>query len=161
MLPYIMPGGVIGIALVIVFSKKPFCIAGTLAIMIVALSIRRLPFTSRSTTATMMKINPNVEEAAISLGASKLKSFVKITVPMMSSGIVSGAVLSWVSIITEMSSGIILYNNRTLTLTIGTYVEINNGMYGVAASFATLTTLLTVVCLLVYLRFTKVEDVKM
>lgn len=161
MLPYIMPGAVIGIALVIVFSRKPIQIAGTLAIMVVALVIRRLPFTSRSATATMMKITPSIEEAAISLGASKIKSFTGITVPMMMSGIISGAVLSWVSIITEMSSGVILYNNKTITLTIGTYVQINNGAYGVAAAFATVTTILTVICLVVYLKFTKLEDVQM
>jgi len=161
MLPYIMPGAVVGIALVLVFSKRPFSIAGTLAIMIIALTIRRLPFTSRATTATMMKISPSVEEAAISLGASKLKSFAQITVPMMKSGIISGAVLSWVSIITEMSSGVILYNNRTITLTIGTYVAINNGIYGVAAAYATITTLMTIICLIIYLKFTKIEDVTM
>ena len=161
MLPYIMPGSVVGIALVIVFSKRPFSIAGTLAIMIIALSIRRLPFTSRSATAAMMKINPSVEEAAVSLGATKLKTFVRITVPMMASGIISGAVLSWVSIITEVSSGVILYNNRTITLTMGTYVSINNGVYGVAAAFATVTTVLTILCLAVYLCFTKLEDVKL
>ena len=161
MLPYIMPGSVVGIALVIVFSKRPFSIAGTLAIMIIALSIRRLPFTSRSATAAMMKLNPSVEEAAVSLGATKLKTFIQITVPMMASGIISGAVLSWVSIITEVSSGVILYNNRTITLTMGTYVSINNGVYGVAAAFATVTTVLTILCLAVYLRFTKLEDVKL
>ena len=161
MLPYIMPGSVVGIALVIVFSKRPFSIAGTLAIMIIALSIRRLPFTSRSATAAMMKLNPSVEEAAVSLGATKLKTFIQITVPMMASGIISGAVLSWVSIITEVSSGVILYNNRTLTLTMGTYVSINNGVYGVAAAFATVTTVFTILCLAVYLRFTKLEDVKL
>jgi len=161
MMPYIMPGAVVGIALVIAFSKKPFCIAGTLLIMIIALAIRRLPFTSRSATATMMKISPSIEEAAISLGASKLAAFSKITVPMMSSGVISGAVLSWVSIITEMSSGVILYNNKTITLTLGTYVAINNGVYGVAAAFASVTTLLTVICLVIYLKFTKLEDVQM
>ena len=67
--------------------------------------------------------------------------------------------MSWVSIITEMSSGVILYNNRTITLTIGTYVAINNGVYGEAAAFATITTLLTIICLAVYLKCTKAEDV--
>ncbi len=161
MLPYIMPGAVIGIALVIVFSKKPICIAGTIAIMVVALAIRRLPFTSRSATAAMMKISPSIEEAATSLGSGKLNTFVKITVPMMGSGIISGAVLSWVSIITEMSSGVILYNNRTITLTIGTYVAINNGVYGEAAAYATITTILTIICLMVYLKCTRAEDVRM
>lgn len=161
MLPYIMPGAVIGIALVVAYSKKPFVMTGTLVILMVALAIRRMPFTSRSATAAMMKIPISIEEAALSLGAPQLEAFVKITVPMMSSGIISGAVLSFVSIITEMSSGVILYNNQTITLTISTYSAITGGIYGVAAVFATVTLLLTVLCLILYLKFTKLEDVRM
>ena len=159
-MPYIMPGGVIGISLIITFSKKPVVLTGSLLIMIIALSIRRMPFTSRSATAAMMKIPTSIEEAAISLGASKAKTFVRITVPMMSSGIISGAILSWVSIITEMSSGVILYNNRTITLTIGTYSAITGGIYGVAAVFATITTIFTIICLILYLKVTKSEDIQ-
>lgn len=161
MLPYIMPGGVIGIALIISFSRRPFALTGTMAIMIIALAIRRLPYASRSATAAMMKIPITIEEAAQSLGASKMGTFFKITVPMMSSGILAGAILSWVSIITEMSSGVILYNNRSITLTLGTYVAINNGTYGVAAVFATVTTVMTVICLVAYLRIAKTEDVQL
>lgn len=161
MLPYIMPGGVIGISLILAFSKKPFALTGSLLIMIIALTIRRMPFTSRSATAAMMKIPISMEEAAISLGASKAKAFTCITVPMMSSGIISGAILSWVSIITEMSSGVILYNNRTITLTISTYAAITSGIYGVAAVFATITTVFTVICLVLYLKVTKAEDIRM
>jgi len=161
MLPYIMPGAVIGISMIITFSKKPFSLTGTLAIMMIALAIRRMPFTSRSATAAMMKIPKSTEEAAISLGASKVSTFVGITVPMMSNGIISGAVLSWVSIITEMSSGIILYNDRTITLTISTYEAITGGIFGVAAVFATVTSVFTVICLVVYLGCTKPDDVKL
>lgn len=160
MLPYIMPGAVIGISLIVSFSKYPFVLTGTLFIMIIALVIRRMPFTSRSATATMMQIPESIEEAAISLGAKKSRTFVNITVPMMTNGIISGAVLSWVSIITEMSSGVILYNNRTITLTISTYSAITGGIYGVAAVFATITMIFTIVCLIIYLKFTKLEDVK-
>ncbi len=161
MMPYIMPGSVVGIALVVAFSRKPLILTGGLTIMIIALAIRRMPFTSRSATAAMMKIPISIEEAALSLGASNLEAFGKITVPMMSSGIISGAVLSFVSIITEMSSGVILYNNNTITLTIGTYSCISSGVYGVAAVFATVTMLVTVICLALYLKFTKLEDVRM
>ncbi len=160
MLPYILPGAVIGIAMIVGFSRKPFSLTGTLTIMIIALVIRRIPFTSRSATAAMMKIPLSTEEAALSLGASKLKTFIQITIPMMGSGIIAGAILSWVSIITEMSSGIILYSNRTMTLTIGTYAMINTALYGVAAVFATVTLIFTVLCLAVYLKFTKAEDIQ-
>lgn len=155
MLPYIMPGAVIGIALIIAFNNKYFSMTGTLTIMVIALAIRRMPYTSRSATATMMQIPISTEEAAISLGASKIKTFVKVTVPQMTSGIVSGAILSFVSIITEMSSGIFLYNNSTITLTLSTYNAITLGSYGTASAFATVTTLLTIVCLVLYLICTR------
>ena len=123
-------------------------------IMIIALAIRRMPYTSRSATATMMQIPVSTEEAAISLGAGKLKTFALITIPQMSSGIISGAILSFVSIVTEVSGTIFLFNNRTITLTIGTYQAISLGSYGTASAFATVTTLVTVVCLVIYLRAT-------
>ena len=155
MLPYIMPGAVIGIALILGFNTKYFSLTGTMTIMIIALVIRRMPYTSRSATATMMQIPISTEEAAISLGASKLKTFIRVTVPQMTSGVVSGAILSFVSIITEMSSGIFLYNNSTITLTLNTYNNIGLGSYGTASAFATVTTLLTIVCLVLYLICTR------
>ncbi|MDY6344378.1 MAG: iron ABC transporter permease, partial [Sphaerochaetaceae bacterium] len=86
MLPYIMPGSVIGIALVLAFGHKPFALTGTVLIMIISFVIRRMPYTIRSANATLMQIPMSIEEASISLGTSKLKTFVSITVPMMSSG---------------------------------------------------------------------------
>ncbi len=159
MLPYIMPGSVIGIALVIAFGAKPLAMTGTAAIMILALVIRRMPYTIRSAAATLSQIPLSVEEAARSLGASKLKSFVKITVPMMLNGILSGAILSWVSIVTELSSAIILYNNRNITLTMSAYVAIARGNYGLAAAFSSILTALTAISLLIYLAVSRTEDI--
>lgn len=160
MLPYIMPGSVIGIALLTSFNKKPLALSGTILIMIVACVVRRIPYTIRSATATLIQIPMSMEEAAISLGASKFKTFLKVTVPMMSSGIVSGAILSFVAIITEVSSAVILYNNSTMTLTIGTYITISYSR-GVPCVFAAVTTLITVVVLLIYIKLTGTEDVKL
>ena len=161
MLPYIIPGSVVGIALVLAFSKKPLVLTGTITIMIIALVIRRMPYTIRSATATLMQIPMSIEEASISLGASKLKTFIKITVPMMTNGIVSGAILSWVAIVTELSSAIILYNNKSITLTMSTYVAISRGNYGLGAAFAAILTVLTTISLLVYLAVSKSEDIKL
>lgn len=161
MLPYIMPGAVIGIALLIAFGPKPFALTGTLTIMVIALVIRRLPYTIRSATATLMQISLSIEEASISLGASKLKTFVQVTIPMMANGILSGAILSWVAIVTELSSSIILYNNRNITLTMSTYVAISRGNYGLAAAFAAILTGVTIISLIIYLAVSKSEDVQL
>lgn len=161
MIPYILPGAVIGISLILAFNGQPLALTGTAAVMILALVIRRMPYTIRSATATLMHIPMSMEEASRSLGASKLKTFRKITVPMMANGITSGAILSFVAIVTEMAAGIILYNNQTITLTMSAYVAITRGNYGLACAFSTVLTVLTAIVLLVYLKFTREEDVKM
>ena len=158
---YIMPGVVIGIALLTAFGHKPFKLTGTFTIMLLAVIIRRLPYTIRSATATLSQIPMSIEEASISLGASKLKTLTRITVPMMSSGILSGAILSWVAILTEVSSAIILYNNRSITMTISAYVAITRGNEGMAAAFAAILTVMTIISLLIYLKISKSEDIRL
>jgi iron(III) transport system permease protein len=159
MLPYIIPGSVVGIALVMAFNKKPIILTGTVGIMVIALCIRRLPYTIRSSVATLQQIPLTTEEAAISLGASKMKTFFKITVPMMSNGIISGAILSWVTIITELSTAIILYNSKTVTLTLAVYTFVTRGNFGYAAALATVLTALTVVSLLIFMKVSKSKEI--
>ena len=159
MVPYIIPGSVVGIALVISFNQKPLVLTGTAAIMIIAMCIRRLPYTIRSSAAILQQIPVTVEEAAISLGASKLKTFFRITVPMMSNGIISGSILSWVAIITELSTSIILYNAKTITLTLGIYTLVSRGTEGPAAAVATILTAFTILSLLLFFKVSKSRDV--
>lgn len=150
MIPYIVPGTVLGIALLTGFNQKPLLLSGTILIMVVALVIRRLPYTIRSSVAILQQIPVSIEEAAISLGASKMKAFFRVTVPIMAAGVVSGAILSWVTMISELSTAIILYTGRTKTLTVAVYTEVVRGNYGVAAALSTILTVLTVVSLLVF-----------
>ena len=152
MVPYVVPGLVIGIALVTAFSQRPFLLTGTFAIMVLALTIRRLPYSVRSTTALMYQLNPSIEEAAVSLGASKFRTFVQIVVPALAPGILSGAVLSWVTIITELSTTLFLYNTSTQTLSLGIYAEVIRGQLGTAAALSTLLLVLTMLSLVLLMR---------
>lgn len=159
MMPYVIPGSVVGIALIMGFNKSPLILTGTMTIMVVALVIRRLPYTIRSSVATLQQIPITVEEAAISLGASKFKTFFRITVPMMSNGIISGAILSWVTIITELSTAICLYTVRTQTLTLAIYTFVSRGNDGIASALATILSMTTVVSLLLFMKVSKSKDV--
>ncbi|MDD4011029.1 MAG: iron ABC transporter permease [Sphaerochaetaceae bacterium] len=161
MVPYIIPGSVIGIALVLSFSKRPLLLSGTAAIMVIALIIRRIPYTIRSSVAVLQQIPITIEEAAISLGASKMKTFFTITVPMMGNGIISGAILSWVTIITELSTAVILYNANTITLTLAVYTYVSRGSYGIAAAYATILTVTTILSLLLYMKLTGNKEVSL
>lgn len=159
MLAYIIPGSVLGIALLTCFNRPPLIISGSFVIMIVAMVIRRLPYTIRSSTAMLQQIPVAIEEASISLGRPKLKTFFTVTTPMMANGIVSGAILSWVTMITELSTSIMLYTGKTKTLTVSIYTEVIRGNYGVAAALSTILTLLTVTSLVIFMCVSKSKEV--
>jgi iron(III) transport system permease protein len=161
MVPYIIPGSVVGITLLIAFNKQPILLSGTMVIMIIGLVLRRLPYTIRSSAAVLQQIPLSVEEAALSLGSSKWNAFYKITVPMMAAGIISGAILSWVTMISELSTAILLYVGRTRTLTVEIYTQIIRGNYGIAAALSTILTILTVLSLIIFNRVTGESAVSM
>lgn len=161
MFPYIVPGSVLGISFLFAFNNPPVLLSGTALIMIIAFTIRRMPYTVRSSTAIIGQISPSVEEAAISLGASELKTFAKVTVPMMMPGVLAGAIMSWVTIISELSSSIILYTNSTQTLTIAIYTEVVRGNYGNASAYSTVLTVTSILSLLLFYRLTGKREISM
>ena len=127
--------------------------------MIISLSVRRLPYTIRSSVASLQQITPSIEEAAESLGSSRLNTFSKITVPMMLPGIISGSILSWVTMISELSTSILLYNSKTKTMTVAIYTEVLRGNYGVAAALSTILSILTVASLLLFMKISKSNNI--
>ena len=161
MIPYVIPGTVIGIAMISAFNREPLVLTGGMLIMVVALVVRRLPYTIRSSVAILQQIPLYVEEAALSLGSSKHKAFFTVTLPMMSSGVLSGAILSWVTLISELSTAILLYTGKTQTLTVAIYTQIVRGNYGIASAMATVLTVMTLLSLLIFNKISKDGDLTM
>lgn len=161
MIPYVIPGTVIGIAMISAFNREPLVLTGGMLIMVVAMVVRRLPYTIRSSVAILQQIPLYVEEAALSLGSSKPKAFFTVTLPMMSSGVLSGAILSWVTLISELSTAILLYTGKTQTLTVAIYTQIVRGNYGIASAMATVLTVMTLLSLLIFNKISKDGDLTM
>ncbi len=159
MFPYLVPGSIVGIALLLRFNTPPLLLSATATIMIIAYVIRRLPFTVRSSAAIMHQININTEEAAISLGSSNLRTFFKITLPQMLPGVISGAVLSWITIISEVSASVLLYTTRTQTMTIRIYTDVIRGNYPVAAALSTILYATTVISLAIFFKVSTTKEV--
>lgn len=159
MFPYIVPGSVLGIAFLYAFNGAPFYWGGTALIMIISLSIRRMPYTIRSSTAIIGQISPSIEEASISLGASQLKTFLQIMVPMMLPGVMAGAIMSWITLISELSSSVILYTSKTMTLTVAIYSEVIRSNFGNAAAYSTILTLTSIVSLLLFFKISGGRDI--
>ncbi|MDD2233172.1 MAG: iron ABC transporter permease [Sphaerochaetaceae bacterium] len=155
MFPYVIPGSVLGICLLIAFNKKPIILTGTAIILIVSYVIRKLPFTVRSSSAFLQQMDPSIEEASVSLGVPPSRTFVKITIPIMAPGIISGAILSWITCINELSSSIMLYTGKTATIAVSIYTEVVRNSFGTAAALASILTASTAISLIIFMKLSK------
>ena len=155
MFPYVIPGAVLGISLIVAFNKPPLLLTGTMAIMVIALVVRKLPYTVRSGSAFLMQVDESVEEASISLGVSPMKTFFTVTARLMAPGVLAGAILSWITCINELSSSIMLYSGKTSTISVAVYTEVVRNSYGTAAALASILTFSTIISLLIFLRVSK------
>lgn len=159
MFPYVIPGTIFGLILLMSYNQGPLVLSGTAAIIIIAYVVRRMPYTVRSSSAILRQISPSIDEASASLGYGSMSTFFRVTMPVMVPGIVSGAILSWITIINELSSTLMLYTGKTQTMTVTIFQEISRGGYGTAAALSTILTVTMVVSLLLFFKLTKSEDI--
>jgi len=155
MFPYVIPGSVLGICLIVAFNRRPLILTGTAAIMIISFVVRKLPYTVRSGSAFLYQTDPSIEEASINLGVSPMKTFFTVMARLMLPGILSGAILSWITCINELSSSIMLYAGRTSTIAVAIYTEVMRMSDGTAAALASVLTVTTVASLLFFLKISK------
>jgi len=138
MLPFILPGIVVGVALLIGFSSGVLILSGTWMIMVVGFFIRRMPYIFRSTTASLSQIDVAMEEASSIAGASWLTTFRKITLPLMVPGILAGAVISFSTLMGELSTTVILYSARWKTITVAIVEYLFSATIGPAYALGTI-----------------------
>lgn len=155
MFPYVIPGAVLGISLLVAFNRPPVILTGTALIMIVSYIIRKLPYTIRSSSAILYQIDPSIEEASISLGVAPMKTFFRITARLMAPGVFSGAILSWITTINELSSSVMLYTGKTSTISVAIYTQVVRDSYGTAAALAAILSVSTILSLLVFFGVSK------
>ena len=83
-------------------------ITQTWLLIMLAYSVRRLPYALRSCMAALQQINLSLEEAAEMLGASKWRSVRRVVIPLMAGGILAGFVSSFITAAVELSATILL-----------------------------------------------------
>lgn len=145
MLPMAMSGTVLGIALVMTFNTGWLALSGSAAIMVLVFVIRRFPFGVRSASSTLYNIPNSIEEASISLGVAPLRSFIKVVLPLMAPAIAAAAVLTWTTIVAELSASLVVYSAGRETITIQVFRLIETGLQGQAAAYGLILVLMTLV----------------
>jgi iron(III) transport system permease protein len=153
MIPYIVPGTVLGIGFIVAFNRKPIFLTGTAIIMILTYFIRRLPYSVRSAASILKQIDPALEEAGINLGSPPGRTFRTVTLPLMQSGIISGAIMSWVTSMNELSASVLLYVGRTMTMPIKVYLSVADGYFGTASAMSTILLAVTGIAMFVVNKY--------
>ena len=108
LLNYTLPGTVVGIAYIIAFNDKPIVLTGTVYILIAAYVFRYSSAGIRNVIASLTQIDPSIEEASTSLGASSAYTFWKITVPLVLPAVMAGMKYLFIHSMTAISATIFL-----------------------------------------------------
>ncbi len=112
--PVSVPGVSLAVSYFLFFSTKLFRgslldpLSDPAALLIIAYTIRRLPFTTRSVYAGLQQIDKSLEEASLNLGATRTTTFGRIVIPLIVSNVISGALLSFVYSMSEVSTSVTL-----------------------------------------------------
>jgi putative spermidine/putrescine transport system permease protein len=140
--PLMVPGIVIGISLLIALAAIDVREAPLR--LLVAHSVAILPYTVRTVLASLSRLDPALEEAAETLGASGLATFRHVTLPLIRPGIVAGLIFGLILSFDDVSVSLLLVDARTTTLPIAimAYLE-----YSFDPSVAAISSMLILVTL--------------
>lgn len=158
MLPMALSGTVLGIGMMTTFGPSGFLtLSGTSAIIVLVFIVRRLPHGIRNASATLHAIPDSLEDASVSLGVPPFRSFLKVVLPLMVPGIAAAAVLTWTTIIAELSASLVVYSAGKETITIKVFQLMNTGLNGQAAAYGLILVLLAIVPILVTTKVFKIR----
>lgn len=139
-LPWALPGTVLAIALVFTFNvHQPlagrFVLVGTFAILPLAYFIRNIPLVTRAALASFRQMDPTLEEAAASLGASRWTTARRVVLPLVLPGLAAGALLAFVTALGEFVASILLYTHRTRPISVEMLSSLRGFDFGGAAAY--------------------------
>jgi putative spermidine/putrescine transport system permease protein len=148
--PMIVPHIIIAIAIYGLFARLR--LTGNEAGLILAHTVLAIPFVLAVMSAALRTVDPVLEQAAMSLGVGRIGAIVRVTLPLIRPGIVSAAVLAFLSSFDEVVVALFL-SGTTKTLPKQMFDNIQNEIDPTVAAISVLQIALVVVALLIVSRF--------
>ncbi len=156
-LPWAVPATAFAVAIATTMSvDRPwagrFLLVGTLAILPLAYLVRSLPATGRAAQAGLAQLDAGVEEAAASLGAGRLRTLRRVTLPMLRPALAAGAMLAFIGVFGDFVLSIVLYTYETRPIAIEILSNLRLQETGVAAAYGVLLAVLSAAAFLLFGR---------
>ena len=152
-LPLTMPGIVLAVGMIwayVAFVRLPFPFYGTLAILIVAVTITALPTGARLMNGTMVQIGAELEESARVHGGSFVSTLRRILVPLLTPALLSGWLVLFAFATKNFVTVSLLYSPQSIVLPALQYEMWNGGQAEGAAALGTINMLFSLVLVLAY-----------
>jgi iron(III) transport system permease protein len=148
MLPFVLPGLVVGVAYLTAFNSGPLVLTGTALIIVLAYFTRRVAFVFRSVATAIGQIDPKLEDASRICGAGWGTTMRRVLVPLAAPAILAGAILVFSTLIGEISATVLLYSARWKTISIAIYELVLGDQLAQASAIGTITTVMTLLLVL-------------
>jgi iron(III) transport system permease protein len=144
-LPWALPGTVVAIAMVESFSA----FAGTVMLLPLLYFVRNIPIVVRAIDASFQQVDPSIEEAAVTLGATSAYTIRRVVLPLVFPGAIAGSLLAFITALGEFVSSIMVYvySNRPIAIEILSQLRQNN--FGTASAYGVLLIVLIAITLLI------------
>jgi iron(III) transport system permease protein len=153
MAPFVVPGIVLAIGFLAAYSHPPLLLYGTASILIVAYATRFLPIAFSNGQSILQGINIDLENAARTLGAGRLRSIWEITLPLLRRGILSGWLLVFIPALRELSASVFLFTPKTHVITTVIFDFSDAGNYEAVSTMGILMMLITFAIVVLAYRF--------
>ncbi len=138
LLPISVPGIAFGVGLMLVWLNVPLPVYGTTLIIIFAFVGRFTAYAVRSISASLVQVHPELEESARICGYGAIRTFSRITFPLILPSIVAAWLLLFSFFMTELSMVVILYTAENRTFSVLAFEAWNVGDFSRLASFSLL-----------------------
>lgn len=146
MIPLGLPGIILAVGILLTWIRVPLGVYATAWILLIAYMAKTLPLSVRASDSAVRQIDPSLEEAAHSLGASRLRGMRDITIPLMWSGLLAAWSLVFIQAFQELAVTMLLYSAGNETAPVAIFLRTQDGrMEEVAALSMTVLFVILVV----------------
>ena len=144
-IPYAVPGTMVAIAMILAWSRPPLVLYGTIWVMLAAYLVHYMPFSLRTTNATLQQVHTSLEEAARMSGASWGRTMMDVVVPLIRPGLVAGWILVFMPALRELTISVLLWSQGAETIGVVIYNMQDAGYTQIAAALSTIVLLVILV----------------
>ncbi len=148
LLPAALPGTVIGVGYILAFNVPPLLMTGTLWILVTSVVFWKFPVAVLAAINALKQIDPAIEEAAVSLGAGTLRTFVRVVLPLLTGTAFSIFIYFFINGMVTVSAVIFLIYPGFNLGSVAILAQVENGYPGVACALGTIILAIVVVAVL-------------